>query len=288
MANINLHKDGRQVVLETCGVPFFDPDGRFSGYRGIDRDITERKKAEEALQKSEELLRLEMTRMPIGYIVWDKDFRVVTWNPAAEKIFGFTFDEAKGRHPYEIIVPPEAQPQVDDIWRRLFAGDVSAHSVNENLTKDGRTIICEWTNTPLKQPDGTVLGVMSMIQDITDRKKVEEEIRKLNEELEQRVIMRTADFEKKGLELQESQFALMNIVDDLNNKSEELEQANIKLKDLDRLKSMFIASMSHELRTPLNSIIGFSSILHDGWVGPVNCRTKGKPRYYPEVRQTSS
>ena len=66
----------------------------------------------------------------------------------------------------------------------------------------------------------------------------------------------------------------MNIVDDLNNKTEELEQANVKLKDLDRLKSMFIASMSHELRTPLNSIIGFSSILHDDWIGPVNAEQK--------------
>jgi len=135
----------------------------------------ERKRAEGALRKSEEHLKLEVARMPVGYILWDKDFRVVTWNPAAEEIFGFTFDETKGRHPYETIVPPEAQPQVDDIWARLLAGDASAHSVNENLTKDGHTIVCEWTNTPLKQPDGTILGVMSMIQDITERKRAEEE-----------------------------------------------------------------------------------------------------------------
>jgi PAS domain S-box-containing protein len=146
-------------------------------------DITERKRAEEALRKSEERLRLEVARMPIGYIVWDKDFRVVTWNPAAEKIFGFTFDEVKGRHPYETIVPPEAQSHVDDIWRRLLAGDASAHSVNENQTKDGCTIICDWTNTPLKQPEGTVLGVMSMVQDITERKRAEAALRESEKRL---------------------------------------------------------------------------------------------------------
>jgi PAS domain S-box-containing protein len=158
-------------------------DGAVIGVAVVASDITERKRAEEALKKSEERLRLEVSRMPIGYVVWDKDFRVVTWNPAAEEIFGFTFDEAEGRHSYELIVPPEAQPHVDDIWRRLLAGDASAHSVNENQTRDGRTIVCEWTNTPLKQPDGTVLGVMSMVQDITERVRAEREIARVNRAL---------------------------------------------------------------------------------------------------------
>jgi len=70
--------------------------------------------------------------------------------------------------------------------------------------------------------------------------------------------------------LQESQKALENIVEDLNRKTEELRVANERLKEVDRLKSMFIASMSHELRTPLNSIIGFSSILLDEWLGTLN------------------
>ena len=53
LENVNLHRDGRRVVLETSGVPVFGPDGEFAGYRGIDRDITERKRTEEALQQSE-------------------------------------------------------------------------------------------------------------------------------------------------------------------------------------------------------------------------------------------
>jgi signal transduction histidine kinase len=91
---------------------------------------------------------------------------------------------------------------------------------------------------------------------------------------EERVELRTNDLEAKRSELEESQLALMNIVEDLNLKTTELENANAKLLDLDRLKSMFIASMSHELRTPLNSIIGFSSILRDGWLGTVNPEQK--------------
>jgi signal transduction histidine kinase len=80
--------------------------------------------------------------------------------------------------------------------------------------------------------------------------------------------------EERTAELHRSQLALMNIVEDLNIKSKELAEANISLKEIDRLKSMFIASMSHELRTPLNSVIGFSSILIKEWVGPLNDEQK--------------
>jgi signal transduction histidine kinase len=66
----------------------------------------------------------------------------------------------------------------------------------------------------------------------------------------------------------------MSIVEDLNRETAELENANVRLQELERLKSMFIASMSHELRTPLNSIIGFSSIILNEWLGPVNPEQK--------------
>lgn len=95
------------------------------------------------------------------------------------------------------------------------------------------------------------------------RVKAELKLQVLTRELEDRVKNRTA-------ELKDSQRALMSLLEDLNLKSEELRSANDRLKELDRLKSIFIASMSHELRTPLNSVIGFSSVLRNEWAGPVN------------------
>ncbi len=186
----------------------------------------------EALQKSEERLRLEVTRMPIGYIVWDQEFRVVTWNPAAEEIFGFTFDEMKGCHPYETIVPSEAQPLVDNIWERLLSGDSSAHSVNENLTKDGRNIVCEWTNTPLKQADGTILGAISMVQDITERKRAEDKIHKLNQELEQRVQERTIELRERNDELTVEIHERKQALEELRKAKTQLEEANRLLENL--------------------------------------------------------
>ena len=166
--------DGRYWHI--WGYPIRNTKGRITGAVETALNITERKKAEEALQEREALLYLQFERMPIACITWDLDFRVVSWNPAAEKIFGFSEKEVLGKHPYDFIVPKELQPQIDIIWKRLLEGDRTAHSENENITKDGRIITCYWVNTPLKKADGNVMGAISMAQDITDSKKASEEL----------------------------------------------------------------------------------------------------------------
>ena len=147
--------------------------------------IVERKRAEEQTKELREYLQLQVNRMPIGLIFWDKEFRAKTWNPAATKIFGFTEEEALGRRSYDIIVPKEAKSHVDDVWRRLLEEGLTAYSINKNITKDGLTILCDWANVPLKEADGTVIGVLSMVQDITVRKRAEEELKARVKELEE-------------------------------------------------------------------------------------------------------
>jgi len=186
-----------QNIKSVLVVPFL-LDNRLAGFMGFDNVASERawgekellplrtlaeiigtaitrKRAGEALQESEERLRLQIERMPIALILWDRDFKAVTWNPAAESIFGYSSEEAMGRYPYGMIVPGDVQPVVDEVWARLLEGDITAQSVNENTTKDGQSIICSWTNTPLRSHDGSIIGVLSMVQDITERKRAEEE-----------------------------------------------------------------------------------------------------------------
>lgn len=174
--SIHRRKDGSVMPVEVHARTL-DLDGR-KLILGVVRDITERKQAEEQVKQLQEYLQLQIDRMPVALIIWDTDFHVQSWNPAAENIFGFTAEEALGKHPYALIVPKEAQARTDKIWRRLLEGDMTAYSVNENITKDGRTIICDWSNTPLKKADGTVAGILSMAQDITAHKQAEEELRK--------------------------------------------------------------------------------------------------------------
>ncbi len=131
-------------------------------------------------------------------------------------------------------------------------------------------VLCIFTRTDKKPLESG----LKLIETITPQIALAIE----NAELYEKSILNAAMLENKVRErttdLRENQIALVNIVEDLNFKTEELEKANEKLKEIDRLKSIFIASMSHELRTPLNSVIGFSSILLNEWLGTLNQEQK--------------
>jgi len=161
--------------------PFRDPSGRVVGLLGICRDITEHRRAEEEIRQSQQKLKMHIENTPLAVVEWDLDFRVAAWNPAAERIFGYTREEAIGQHAY-FIVPPEVRPAVDQVWRELLAKHGGKRgSANDNVTKDGRIISCEWYNTPLVDDAGRALGVASLVQDVTERERAEAKFRGLLE-----------------------------------------------------------------------------------------------------------
>jgi PAS domain S-box-containing protein len=131
---------------------------------------------QETIRESQQRLSLLVQQSPLAVIEWNMDFQVVSWNPAAEQIFGYTCEEALRRHA-SFIVPEQARPLVDQVWQALLAQKGGTYSANENLTKDGRSITCEWFNAPLVGADGQVIGVASLVQDITERKQAEEALR---------------------------------------------------------------------------------------------------------------
>jgi PAS domain S-box-containing protein len=98
------------------------------------------------------------------------------WNPAAVAVFGYSREEAIGRH-WSFIVPAAIHGQLDGVWAALMGQRGGNRSTNENLTKDGRTISCEWFSTPLIERGGRTIGVASLIQDVTERKRAEEALR---------------------------------------------------------------------------------------------------------------
>ena len=172
--------EGVNTYLTTKG-PYRDANGRMLGVLGISRDITDRKRAEEEIRQSQQKLRMHFENTPLAVVEWDLDFRVSAWNPSAERIFGYTREEAIGQHA-NFIVPTEARPQVNEVWASLLAKEAALQgSANENLTKTGNVIFCEWYNTPLVDEAGRVLGVASLVEDVTERKRAEEKFRGLLE-----------------------------------------------------------------------------------------------------------
>jgi two-component system, cell cycle sensor histidine kinase and response regulator CckA len=97
--NICLHKNGSKVIMESNGTPIMDDKGVLRGYRGINRDISRRKQAEEALRISEERYRMLFETMQQGVICHDADGKVTSANPAAERILGLSFDQLIGWSP---------------------------------------------------------------------------------------------------------------------------------------------------------------------------------------------
>ncbi len=143
----------------------------------LQKEITERKQAKKELEQFAQRLAVHVKQTPLGVIEWDLNFKVAQWNKAAEKIFGYTYDEALGQHAADIIVPDLAREHVDHIWKDLIAKKGGTSSTNINITKDGEQLICDWYNTTLIDPQDAVIGVASLVLDITERKKAENEIR---------------------------------------------------------------------------------------------------------------
>jgi two-component system cell cycle sensor histidine kinase/response regulator CckA len=164
-----------RIYLSNKG-PFRDASGKVIGLLGICRDITDRKLAEEELRQSQRKLRIHFEHTPLAVIEWDLDFRVTDWNPAAEGMFGYSRQEAIGQRA-SFIVPPHFRPLVDKVWQELLNQKGGVRSANDNITKDGRIISCEWYNTPLVDESGRVLGAASLAQDVTERVALEERLR---------------------------------------------------------------------------------------------------------------
>ena len=183
---INRRKDGSMFPEEMTITPLQDAENRITHFVAIKQDITERRHMEEQLREAGERTQFYMNQMPLAFIAWDRDFRVSEWNPAAEKIFGWSASVAVGRHANELIVPPDIQPAVNQIWQEIISGSsLVSHSINDNLTKDGRRITCEWRNTPWRDAAGQICGFFSIAEDITERIQSEKQRSELEAQLRQ-------------------------------------------------------------------------------------------------------
>jgi len=102
----------------------------------------------------------------LGIIVWNPEFRVVDWNPAAERIFGYTAEEALGMHGSQLVAD-SAQAAVDEVWRQLLINRGGFRSTNENLRKGGASIIVDWHNTAIVEKENCASYVVSIFEDVT-------------------------------------------------------------------------------------------------------------------------
>jgi len=153
--------------------------------RPLNNQINEWAITAEALKKNDQLLNSHINNSPLGTIEWDSNLIVTRWSGEAEKIFGWTRDETIGKSIINLkMIYDEDIPVVNRRIQQILEGSSKyIVAVNRNCTKDGRVILCEWYNSVLFDQNGKLISVMSQVMDVTERKNIEEMLRKSEESL---------------------------------------------------------------------------------------------------------
>lgn len=243
----------------------YDQNGNITHYQGVVFDVTDRVRAEAEVKESKSKLESIFRAAPTGIgLVSNRVLLEV--NDRICQMTGYSSNELIGKDA-KMLYPTDEDYEYVGREKYVRIRERGTGTVETRWKrKDGGIIDVLLSSTP-NDPDDHLAGVTFTALDITERKQIDEELKKYRDHLEERVQDRTKDVE-------DAQKALLNLLEDVNTAKNELAQANEKLLELDRLKSMFIASMSHELRTPLNSIIGFTGVMLQGMSGEINDEQK--------------
>ncbi|HMS82791.1 MAG TPA: PAS domain S-box protein [Nitrospira sp.] len=220
-------KDGSYRWFLSCAVPIRDGGGNVVRWFGTNTDITELREAEENLATLASIVRSSDDAMfsvsPGGFIM--------SWNRGAERLFGYTAEEAIGRSTL-MLIPPERYGEGASILSRIRRNQSVEHHETVRCRKDGTLLDVSITVSPIKDEQGQIVGASKVVRDITERKRQEEELRRWKDTLEQRVAERTQ-------ELKLSQARLRAMASELNL-TEQRERKRLAAELHDHLQQILV------------------------------------------------
>jgi PAS domain S-box-containing protein len=175
---VRVRRDGARIDVALTASPVRHPGGRIIGVSKICRDITERKRAdhikEEALAGAHRLATI-VESSDDAIVAKDLQGVIQAWNPAAERMFGYSAAEAIGQS-IRIIIPRDRQDEETAVLDRIRRGERVDHYETIRCRKDGRCLAISLTVSPIRNATGVVIGASKIARDITEQKRAEEEI----------------------------------------------------------------------------------------------------------------
>ena len=164
---IRQRKDGRLLNISLTVSPIFDDNGNVIAASKIARDISDRRAADLAARR----LAAVVESSDDAIVAKDVDGIIQAWNRAAERMFGYTADEAIGRS-IRIIIPPELQQEEDEVLARIRSGRMVDHYETRRRRKDGTDVLISLTVSPIVDSTGTVVGASKIARDITEQQRL--------------------------------------------------------------------------------------------------------------------
>jgi len=185
------HKDGRSILTESTGLPIINAEGKLFKWRGVDRDITARQHFQDALIESEKRIRLIIESSLDAIVIMDSYGIIIDWNRPAEKMFGWSKDEAIGQRLEQLIIPPQLRDghrQGLERFLRTGFGPLLNKLIEQfAIRRDGTEFPVELSFSPLKVGNAYIFS--GFIHDITERKRLEHRFRQAVESAPYAIVM---------------------------------------------------------------------------------------------------
>ncbi|MFQ5962032.1 MAG: PAS domain S-box protein [Candidatus Methylomirabilales bacterium] len=209
------------------------------------RDVTERKQAEAAVRETKAFYERLVGEAGDAIVVLDRAGTILTWNTGAERLFGWTAQEALG-HSYLALQGPDVSDEIMENLHQSFAGHSMSNIEMRRRRKDGTWFDGLLTVSPVRDASGEVIAIQGIVRDITERKRAEETLRRAHDELERGVQERTAELSKAIDFLQEQIAERQRVEEELRRSEDQLRALSGHLRAAQEEERARIAREVHD------------------------------------------